>query len=382
MQHMPDTPCVRTYALVHGQADCALWDPTHCSQFIGTVFQNNESVIRVSTHTRGYNNLHPNVLRCSSKYRLSLQHTHSQIVRHPGHLKLDFFTNGVYSLFACVCVCVWCEALFFAFLLAPAICATFLSTLEHLVSTLLLKIWTVRTSSSSLFKYPLLEYPVSLSRLETSYANKCGHSWLSTDAAIPSTVGILILARVLSRSACHFSLDFLVCVALARSVVASLIDLKLIRIAWKLILSSSASRVLYSSSTVMWQLVLWTCQVFSADGLKHLSVCQLLYEVGMRWFFLGYVLDCFHPLLMPLYFSQRNSLMVFTDLPRPKTSLSCFFMNANAFSSPFGRPRHSVMTNSCWCCLLHAVLSFWLMYLHCCGGRLVVRDRLIILSES
>ena len=101
--------CARPYALVHGQADCALWDLAHRSRFIRAVFFPWEY-----SHPRRHF-YHP-WFSCSSRYRLSLQYTHSRTVCSPSHLKLALLTNGVYDLhdrtiFVHLCVCVWCGTL-------------------------------------------------------------------------------------------------------------------------------------------------------------------------------------------------------------------------------------------------------------------------------
>ena len=113
IRHMPDT-CTRPYALVCGHAGCALWDLTHRSQFIKAPFSHLGILTPEVTTTfhRGVS-LHDNfaincslpaieqvwrslwgnfdlhVLPCTSKYRLSLQYTHSRTVRSPSHLKLE-----------------------------------------------------------------------------------------------------------------------------------------------------------------------------------------------------------------------------------------------------------------------------------------------------
>ena len=65
----------------------------------------------------------------------------------------------------------------FAFSLAPAIRSSFSSTIKYpcsVSSFTILVVWT-----SSLSEHPVLEHPVSLSTLEVSYTNPCGHLSLS-----------------------------------------------------------------------------------------------------------------------------------------------------------------------------------------------------------
>ena len=96
IRHMPDTPCARPYALVHGHASCALWDLTHRSRFVRVVFLSNESGIGVSTQTRGYDNFFA-LLRFfvprSTDYLCTPEPSVLRVISN-----WNYLTNGAYDL--------------------------------------------------------------------------------------------------------------------------------------------------------------------------------------------------------------------------------------------------------------------------------------------
>ena len=91
-----------------------------------------------------------------------------------------------------------------------------------------------RLHQSLVLEYPVLEYPVSLSKFETSYANPCGQP--SSSMVFPSVLSLPMFARASSRCFCHIRFVCLVCSAVFRAVYPSLIDRKRTRTAWQTLL--------------------------------------------------------------------------------------------------------------------------------------------------